>query len=334
MEHKTLHGKLVGLRKKATLRKEEFWAVNNVSIEVKKGESVGLIGPNGAGKSTLLKMLTGLIKPDKGRITMKGRIGALIELGTGFNPILTGRENIYINGSVLGLTKKEIDAKFDEIVAFSEIEDFIDTPVQNYSSGMKVRLGFAVAAHLEPDILLIDEVLAVGDVRFKLKCFEHLEKLKQRGTAMVIVTHSLNQLSRVCSRVLVFNKGNRVFDGDLSEGILCYDQIMFSYASGAGYKNYTSGNLRLTAAVKNKQEVLTNRFSTGDTIFIDFIIHAKKAYKNIRLLCVFDSPNMGIVSSVFSDDSDIKFNVNVGETVIRLTIKDCPLRTGFLFSGY
>ncbi len=151
------------------LRKNEFWAVQDVSFELKRGECLGLIGPNGAGKSTLLKMLNGLVKPDRGRITMRGRIGALIELGAGFNPILTGRENIYVNGSVLGFTKKEIDRKFDAIADFAEIGEFIDTPVQNYSSGMRVRLGFAVAAQMEPDVFLIDEILAVGDVGFQNK---------------------------------------------------------------------------------------------------------------------------------------------------------------------
>ena len=168
------------------LRTKEFWAVNNVSFELKRGECLGLIGRNGAGKTTLLKMLNGLIKPDAGRIEMRGRVGALIALGAGFNPILTGRENIYVNGSVLGLTKKEIGAKLDEIVDFAEIGDFIDTPVQNYSSGMAVRLGFAVASSIRPDVLLIDEVLAVGDISFVLRCLNRVSELLPT-TAVVFV---------------------------------------------------------------------------------------------------------------------------------------------------
>jgi lipopolysaccharide transport system ATP-binding protein len=148
------------------LRKDEFWAVKDISFELRRGECLGLIGHNGAGKSTLLKLLNGLITPDQGQVTMKGRVGALIELGAGFNPVLTGRENIYNNGAVLGFSKEEIDSKLEAIIDFSELRDFIDMPVQNYSSGMKVRLGFAVAAQMEPDILLIDEVLAVGDMGF------------------------------------------------------------------------------------------------------------------------------------------------------------------------
>src|SRR5206468_4283587 len=154
----------------SSLRKDEFWAVNDVSFELRRGECLGLIGRNGAGKTTLLKMLNGLIKPDCGCIEIRGRVGALIALGAGFNPILTGRENIYVNGAVLGLTKREIDEKIEEIIDFAEIREFIDSPVQSYSSGMQVRLGFAMASSLNPDILLLDEVLAVGDMGFQAKC--------------------------------------------------------------------------------------------------------------------------------------------------------------------
>jgi lipopolysaccharide transport system ATP-binding protein len=166
------------------LRREEFWAVSDVSLELKRGECLGLIGRNGAGKTTLLKMLNGLIKPDVGRIEMRGRVGALIALGAGFNPVLTGRENIYVNGAVLGLTKREIDGKIDDIIDFAEIREFIDSPVQSYSSGMQVRLGFSIATALKPDILLLDEVLAVGDAAFRVKCFNRIYDLLE--TAAVI----------------------------------------------------------------------------------------------------------------------------------------------------
>jgi lipopolysaccharide transport system ATP-binding protein len=192
------------------LRKTEFWAVNDVSFEVRRGECLGLIGHNGAGKSTLLKMLNGLIRPDKGTIEMRGRVGALIELGAGFNPILTGRENIYNNGAVLGFSKSEIEGKLDEIIEFAEIEEFIDMPVQNYSSGMKVRLGFAIAGQMEPDILLIDEVLAVGDIGFVLKCFNRMDKLLQ-NTALVLVSHSIPQIARMANKIMMMEKGENVF---------------------------------------------------------------------------------------------------------------------------
>lgn len=195
------------------LRPKEFWAVNNVSFELKRGECLGLIGRNGAGKTTLLKMLNGLIKPDAGRIEMRGRVGALIALGAGFNPILTGRENIYVNGSVLGLTKKEIGAKLDEIVDFAEIGDFIDTPVQNYSSGMAVRLGFAVASSIRPDVLLIDEVLAVGDISFVLRCLNRVSELLPT-TAVVFVSHNMQFVSRICTCALLMDHGNIEYAGD------------------------------------------------------------------------------------------------------------------------
>ncbi len=189
------------------LREKEFWALKNISLELNQGEVLGLIGKNGSGKTTLLRLINGLIKPDNGIIEVKGRVGALIALGAGFNPILTGRENVYVNGSVLGLSKTEIDSKFDEIVEFSELEDFIDTPVQNYSSGMQVRLGFAVAAQMDPDLLLTDEVLAVGDFRFSNKCFSMLQKLKNNGTSTILVSHSMGNILQFADRVVWLDNG-------------------------------------------------------------------------------------------------------------------------------
>src|ERR1051326_1476368 len=210
---------LMGRVKSQSLRKDEFWAVDDVSFELRRGDCLGLIGYNGAGKSTLLKMLNGLIKPDKGQIIIKGRVGALIELGTGFNPVLTGRENIYNNGAVLGLTQKEITEKFDSIVDFAEIGDFLDTPVQNYSSGMKVRLGFAVASHMEPDVLLVDEVLAVGDMSFLMKCYNQMDHLLQ-NTAMILVSHSMPQIARMATQIMLMEKGSGLyFDVEPSIGI-------------------------------------------------------------------------------------------------------------------
>jgi lipopolysaccharide transport system ATP-binding protein len=199
------------------LRPDEFWAVSDVSFELRRGECLGLIGHNGAGKTTLLKMLNGLIKPDRGRIDMNGRVGALIALGAGFNPILTGRENIYINGSVLGLSNQEIDARLPDIVSFAGVGDFLDMPVQNYSSGMQVRLGFAVATTLEPDILILDEVLAVGDAAFRAKCYERIDRLRSRA-AVIFVSHSMDQIAHVCTKVCAMNKGNANFFHDAESG--------------------------------------------------------------------------------------------------------------------
>jgi len=213
---------MVGSKANGELRNDEFWAVKDVSFEVRRGECLGLIGHNGAGKSTLLKMLNGLIRPDAGCIEMHGRIGALIELGAGFNSLLTGRENVYNNGAVLGFTKEEIDRKFDEIVAFAELEEFIDMPVQSYSSGMKVRLGFSVAAQMEPDVLIIDEVLAVGDIGFQIKCYNKLNELI-RNTAVIFVSHNVQQVARLCSQIFHLNHGEVKFITDnIYEGIEHY----------------------------------------------------------------------------------------------------------------
>ncbi len=206
------------------LRKDEFWAVNDVSFELRRGECLGLIGHNGAGKTTLLKMLNGLIKPDAGHITMRGRVGALIALGAGFNPILTGRENIYINGSVLGLSKKEIDGKIDDIIDFAEIGEFIDSPVQNYSSGMQVRLGFSIATALDPDVLILDEVLAVGDATFRAKCFKRIGSIA-RDCAVIFVSHDQSQTSRICDRALLMSGGRSICHGSTAKVLERYNAI-------------------------------------------------------------------------------------------------------------
>jgi lipopolysaccharide transport system ATP-binding protein len=209
------------------LRPEEFWAVNDVSFELKRGECLGLIGRNGAGKTTLLRMLNGLIKPDAGRIEMRGRVGALIALGAGFNPILTGRENIYVYASVLGLRKRYVDSRLEEIIEFSGVSEFIDMPVQSYSSGMVVRLGFSVAAILiEPDILFLDEVLAVGDIGFTIKCLNVVRSLTQKA-AVVFVSHNMQYVSSFCTRVMVLQRGGVLLDAaNPSEGIDRYYSLM------------------------------------------------------------------------------------------------------------
>jgi teichoic acid transport system ATP-binding protein len=208
------------------LRQDEFWALNDISFEVKRGECLGLIGANGAGKSTLLKLLNGVILPDKGRITVHGRVGGLLELGAGFHPMLTGRENIHLSGAILSLSKKEIEDKFNAIVEFSGLKDFIDSPVKYYSSGMYVRLGFAVAVHSEPDIFLIDEALAVGDVLFQAKCFAKLRELKGIGTTIILVTHSLDSVTSQCSRTILLDKGTLADEGSPKFVIDRYNRLM------------------------------------------------------------------------------------------------------------
>ncbi len=211
---------------KAPFRKrvaqEDFWALSDVSFEVQPGEVVGIIGRNGAGKSTLLKILSRITKPTTGKVELNGRVGSLLEVGTGFHPELTGRENIYLNGSILGMSRAEVRKKFDEIVAFAEVEKFLDTPVKRYSSGMYVRLAFAVAAHLEPEILIVDEVLAVGDAGFQKKCLGKLSEVARSGRTVLVVSHNLPQLLKTCHRGVYLNAGAVAFDGLVEEAASRY----------------------------------------------------------------------------------------------------------------
>jgi lipopolysaccharide transport system ATP-binding protein len=205
------------------LREGEFWAVNDVSFELHGGEALGIMGVNGCGKTTLLRILNGVYAPDAGRIHIRGRVGALIAAGAGFAPTLSGRENVYVNGALLGLSTKEIDGLMDEIIAFSELGHFIDLPVKNYSSGMYVRLGFAIAALSRPDVLLMDEVLAVGDLNFQKKCFDHILQLKRQGTAIILVSHSPGAIWSVCDRGLFMDHGRALMSGKVEDAIRAYD---------------------------------------------------------------------------------------------------------------
>lgn len=303
------------------LRKDEFWAIRDVSFELKRGECLGLIGPNGAGKSTLLKMLNGLIKPDQGRIAMYGRVGALIELGAGFNPILSGRENIYVNGSVLGFTKEEIDRKIDEIIDFAEIEEFIDMPVQSYSSGMKVRLGFAVAAQMEPDILLIDEILAVGDIGFRCKCYNYVSKIN-RNAAVIYVSHSMPSVARICSSTSVIESGRKIFYGDTSSGIQMYNSLFFiddPVMTGSGRAvihdlfflnvNDTIVNeIRYQEPLKIRLDATINKEIRHPVFFVGFYDH------DMRCVAEINSRNNRVI--IENDGNRIKVLVSVESLIL------------------
>lgn len=201
---------------------QEFWALRDVSFELQRGDSLGIIGPNGSGKSTTLKLLSRILKPDSGSVQVVGRYGALIELGAGFHPDLTGRENIYLNGTILGMKRAEIAKKFDAIVAFAELEEFLDTPVKRYSSGMYARLGFSVAAHVDPEVLIVDEVLSVGDYHFQEKCFARMREFTRNGTTLIFVSHNLTAVGSLCKSALLLNKGVPVFQGDVQGAIQKY----------------------------------------------------------------------------------------------------------------
>ncbi len=216
MKVKSAVGKFSRSHRNNRFTKEEFWALKDISFEVKQGERLAIIGRNGSGKSTLLKLLSRITEPSTGRISLRGRVASLLEVGTGFHPELTGRENIYLNGAILGMTRVEIRRKFDEIVAFAEVEKFLDTPVKRYSSGMYVRLAFAVAAHLEPDILLVDEVLAVGDAAFQKKCLGKMGEVSEKeGRTVLFVSHSMSAVTRLCQRGLLLDQGHLKLDADI-----------------------------------------------------------------------------------------------------------------------
>ncbi len=205
------------------VRKSEFLALNDISFELKRGETLGIIGINGSGKSTLLRLLSGIFPPDSGKIEISGSIGSLIAVGAGFHPHMTGRQNIYLNGTLLGMTKAEIKSKFDEIVDFAEIEESLDAPVATYSSGMKVRLGFSIAIHCEPDIMLIDEVLSVGDIGFKNKSLRKVYEYKKKNNGVIFISHDLEQIKTLCDRLIILDKGILIFDGNTYEGIVLYE---------------------------------------------------------------------------------------------------------------
>src|SRR5271165_3732746 len=209
-------------------KQETFWALKDVSLDVREGEVLGLIGRNGSGKTTLLKILSRITRPTEGWAEIHGRVGSLLEVGTGFHPELTGRENTFLSGAILGMSKQEIVRKFDEIVSFAELEKFIDTPIKHYSSGMYVRLAFAVAAHLEPEILLVDEVLAVGDIRFQKKCLGKMGDVARAGRTVILVSHQLNQIRRLCNRVVWLDSGGLRQTGSTAEVVSAYEADMTS----------------------------------------------------------------------------------------------------------
>jgi lipopolysaccharide transport system ATP-binding protein len=261
----------------STTTKEEFWALKDVSFEIEQGDRVGIIGRNGAGKSTLLKILSRIIEPTSGEIKIKGRVASLLEVGTGFHPELTGRENIFLNGAILGMSRAEIKKHFDAIVDFAEVEKFLDTPVKRYSSGMYVRLAFAVAAHLEPEILVVDEVLAVGDAEFQKKCLGKMEDVsKNGGRTVLFVSHNLAAITSLCFKCLLFNNGNLVDFGKTEKVI---DKYILSGKNNEGeikgteiiYQQKYTGAQFETIRIVNSKDVLTNSFGINEEIKIELI---------------------------------------------------------------
>src|SRR5512135_1219053 len=249
---------------------EEFWALRDVGFEIREGDRVGIIGRNGAGKSTLLKILSRITEPTKGRVKTRGRIASLLEVGTGFHPELTGRENIFLNGAILGMAKAEIRKKFDEIVAFSEVERFLDTPVKRYSSGMYVRLAFAVAAHLESDILIVDEVLAVGDVEFQKKCTGKMQSVGQAGRTVLFVSHNMGNILSLCNRALLLKNGEISVDAGAAEAVASYLNSG-DIGRGATVRRQLSGGAKevlVSAEILNAKAAPSDHFEYGESMRI------------------------------------------------------------------
>jgi len=308
------------------LGKREFWANKDISFELRRGECLGLIGRNGAGKTTLLKMLNGLIKPDEGSIEIKGRVGALIALGAGFNPILTGRENVYVAASVYGLSKKEIDEKYDEIVEFAEMEEFMESPVQNYSSGMKVRLGFAVATAVEPDVLLIDEVLAVGDFAFRRKSMNRiLERLP--SMAVIFVSHNEGNVRTVCDRGIHLSCGTLAFDGAIDDAFLNYNLESSETKLGARNSSTEFIEPRISAA---SCELSYDQTASNIAIYIKLLSSLNNS-KDLTILIYFKDDTEETIAQWISERHLNQYKLINGKNEFEINISDLPFKTGFYF---
>jgi lipopolysaccharide transport system ATP-binding protein len=310
-------------------KKSEFWAVRNVKFEVAHGEAIGIIGPNGAGKSTLLKILASITAPTEGEISVRGKISALLEVGSGFHPELTGRENVFLSGTILGMKRKEISNKLDRIIDFAEIGPFIDVPVKRYSSGMIVRLGFSIAAHLEPDILLLDEVLAVGDVAFQKKCFDRILELK-RKTTVVFISHDLGAVQRLCDRVIVMHHGNHIYDGPTQGAIATYNDVARFRAS--------TKRAEETAKVKDA-EILSLDFFDADgqpahvvktgyplRIRLQYLVRTK--LKASRLAVFFFGPDGSLYCQFTTRLSGGALDLTPGRGAIEFTCDELGLQPG------
>ncbi|MBE9209037.1 ATP-binding cassette domain-containing protein [Nostoc sp. LEGE 06077] len=310
--------------------REEFWALNDVSFEIKQGEAIGVIGRNGAGKSTLLKILSRITEPTRGRITIQGRVASLLEVGTGFHPELTGRENIYLNGSVLGMSRVEIKQKFDEIVAFAEVEKFLDTPVKRYSSGMYVRLAFSVAAHLEPEILIVDEVLAVGDSAFQKKCLGKMDDVATKeGRTVLFVSHSMAAIAQLTKRCILLSKGNIQFDGNTNKAVQLYlvgqkdNSIQQAYYQAPANK---TGNYIGWARVHTSESEGIHCW--GESIKVEFALNITQPHESLRFSFQIVNSLQQPICIFWFFESDAPFCKNPGTFILRCEIPKSRLYMG------
>jgi len=290
--------------------KREFWALQDISFEVRRGEAFGIIGHNGAGKSTALKILSRIMKPSKGRMVINGRVSALIEVAAGFHQDLTGRENIFLHGTILGMTKREIASKLDQIIAFSGIEEFIDTPVKRYSSGMYARLGFAVAAHVDPEVLVVDEVLSVGDYAFQRKCIERMKEIVSRGTSVLFVSHNLKTVAEFCSRTMLLERGRVVTIGPTQDAISAY----LNRAGSTHAANTASLPVVFTKVKVRNEHGESARFQSGETAWIDVEVKARKRSPKLSIALYITDDNFVEVFDTASERLGVNlFTLEEGE---------------------
>ena len=310
---------------------EEFWALGDVSFDIRQGDVVGIIGRNGAGKSTLLKILSRITEPTSGRIRIRGRVASLLEVGTGFHPELTGRENIYLNGAVLGMSKVEIKRKFDEIVSFADVEKFLDTPVKRYSSGMYVRLAFAVAAHLEPEILIVDEVLAVGDMAFQKKCLGKMQDVSTReGRTVIFVSHSMQAIAQLTNRCILLSKGDIQFDGVTSKAVQLYiagqrtsDEQPAYYEAPSG----KTGNHIAWARVNTSER--EGLHAWGEPVTFEFALHITQPHESLRFsFQVVDELQQPVCIFFFFEAHQAPFCQERGTFIVRCEIPKFRLYMG------
>jgi lipopolysaccharide transport system ATP-binding protein len=300
---------------------DTIWALKDVSFEVRRGEVVGIIGANGAGKSTLLKILSRITPPTEGRAEIHGRVGSLLEVGTGFHPELSGRENVYLSGAVLGMRRAEIDRLFDQIVAFAEVERFIDTPIKRYSSGMQVRLGFAVAAHLQPEVLLVDEVLAVGDAAFQKKCLGRLLEIGNTGRSVLLVSHNLVTISALCSRAFLLENGRIVSQGRTNTVTADYEKRLCFGSSGKYLRSRGPPDSEAwihSAELQSPEHGPSASFSMTDTIDVVISICFRKKCKGLRLAVRICEENGMPVSQIMNVDSGFDISSDEGQLAIRV----------------
>lgn len=314
----------------ARTRRQEFWALKGVSFDVEQGEAVGIIGHNGAGKSTVLKILTGIMEPTDGEIRTRGRVSALIEVGAGFHPEMTGRENIFLNGTILGMTHAEIAQKLDDIVSFAELEHFIDTPVKRYSSGMFARLGFSVAAHVEPQALLVDEVLAVGDLAFQQKCFRHMQGLVANGCAVILVTHSLYSAKQMCKRLVWIHEGQVRMSGDSDSVALEYQnwansRSAMGSAVGRGMRWGAGGATIVDVAASTTASVDGN----GVNVDVTLQVNVERAIEDpVLWVMIANSEGQKLGGTTTRRQPGFLRRLEVGLCTVRCTIPDAPLLPG------